>query len=75
LKRALTPADGAVSVSDVSTAAGPTAEAQRAAPAQTGEGGAATVAPRWTAAVAMVGVAVGLELAGLLARRSKGVKC
>jgi hypothetical protein len=71
LKRALTPADGAAP--DVSNVVNPSATAP--APAQMGEGGAATAAPRWTAAVAMVGVAAGLELAGLLARRSKGVKC
>ncbi|WP_082698818.1 hypothetical protein [Mycobacterium sp. GA-2829] len=75
LQRPLTPADGAV----VDTAApAPAPDAGR--PSRPPQGGSRSSvggrgAPRLTAAAAMVGIAAGLELAGVLARRSRGVKC
>ncbi|BCI52634.1 hypothetical protein NIIDNTM18_19120 [Mycolicibacterium litorale] len=80
LKRALTPADGAT----VGPQGTPPEEAAHQANSRpptagagsgVGERGAPVRAPRLTAAAAMVGIAAGLELAGVLARRSKGVKC
>lgn len=71
LKRALTPADG------IATAPAAPEHPRTAAPST----GAAPTAASWTAAAAMVGVAAGLELAGVLARigagrrRTKTPKC
>lgn len=76
LKRPLTPADGVV------VAAPPRDAAPDDFPRiGAGEDGAPVRAPQLTAAAAMIGIAAGLELAGVLSRiaagrrRSKGVKC
>ncbi|MGE2712492.1 hypothetical protein ACQI4L_00390 [Mycolicibacterium litorale] len=72
LKRALTPADGTAvggNVSPDTPARTPDSPRREGGPHGVGERGA-----RLTAAAAMVGIAAGLELAGVLARRSKGVK-
>ncbi|TFV55145.1 hypothetical protein E4P42_23630 [Mycobacterium sp. PS03-16] len=83
LKRPLTPADGVVvAAAPPTSATSPTGGASQDFPRiGAGEDGARVRAPQLTAAAAMIGVAAGLELAGVLARitagrrRSKGVKC
>ncbi|WP_197373760.1 hypothetical protein [Mycolicibacterium baixiangningiae] len=74
LKRALTPADGAAIIPEGASPSGGTASAVRPQ-GDSRDGSGRSVAPRWTAAAAMVGIAAGLELAGVLARRSTGAKC
>ncbi|AKS34972.1 hypothetical protein [Mycolicibacterium goodii] len=66
LRRALTPADGepiGPAPEPAGTPADPQARSATAAPAGTGG--------RFTAAAALFGIAIGLELAGLLSTRSR----
>ncbi|MCV7415520.1 hypothetical protein [Mycolicibacterium litorale] len=71
LKRTLTPADGAAVSPESGSPRGGTTNPPRGYDDSRRESGRS----RWTAAAAMVGIAAGLELAGVLARRSTGVKC